>query len=212
VSSSHLLILLALFAVTIGDHSAVPNAYVVTMVLAKGKQLNPYTIFATGYGAVAIYENSVYWLGRWMRTHRAPRWRVVRALVRGAQTVSGAMARHGILWLIFGRLVAFLGLYVPFAAGQMGRGYPTFLACTTVGTFAHLAGFGIAAYMLGDLIHAHIARVGFGWVVAGIVALFALEQGFGRHRRARGRAATDGRLSVGQELRDTVEDEDPQHR
>ncbi|MBT7097972.1 hypothetical protein HN937_11395 [Candidatus Poribacteria bacterium] len=209
--SSQLLILLVLFAVTIADHSAVPNAYVITMVLAKGKQLNPYTIFGTAYGAVVIYENAVYWLGRGMRTHRAPRWRVVRALVRGTQTVSGVMARHGILWLVFGRFVAFLGLYVPFAAGQMGRGYPTFLACTTAGTLAHLAGFGIAAYMLGDLVHAYIARIGSGWVGGGVVVLFALGQGvaYCRRRRGRRRVSEDGRLSVRQHAGDEPEDQQP---
>ncbi len=128
--NSELLILLALFVVTMADHSAVPNAYVLAMVLAKGKGLNPYAISATAYISIAIYENVVFWMGRRARNHSAPESRIVQALSRGSQSVSGALARRGILWLVFGRLVAFLGLYVPFAAGQTGRGYPTFLACT----------------------------------------------------------------------------------
>ena len=53
MASSELLILLVLFAVTMADHSAVPNAYVLAMVLAKGKGLNPYAIFGT-----AVASNS----------------------------------------------------------------------------------------------------------------------------------------------------------
>jgi membrane protein DedA with SNARE-associated domain len=197
VPSSEVVILLALFAVTMADHSAVPNAYVLAMVLAKGKRLDPYAIFATAYASVALYENAVYWIGRWTRLHDAPESRIVRSLSRGSHSVSAALSRHGILWLIFGRLVAFLGLYVPFAAGQMGRGYPTFLVCTTAGTLGHLAAFGIAAYMLGAVIDAYIARIGFGWIGAGVVALFVAGQAFRYYRLRRGsRIATeDGRLS-----------------
>ncbi len=205
--SSELVILLALFAVTMGDHSAVPNAYVLAMVLAKGKGLDPYAIFATAYASVAVYENAVYWIGRWTRRHSAPASRVVRALSRGSRSVSAALARHGILWLVCGRLVAFLGLYVPFAAGQMGRGYPTFLACTTAGTLAHLAAFGIAAYLLGDLVDVYIERIGFGWIGAGVVALFVAGQSFSYYRRRRGRlrATQDGRLSARKHTTDEVE-------
>ena len=197
MASSELLILLVLFAVTMADHSAVPNAYVLAMVLAKGKGLNPYAIFGTAVASVAVYENTVCWIGRWTRLHSAPESRVVRSLSRGSQSVSAALARHGILWLVFGRLVAFLGLYVPFAAGQMGSSYSTFLACTTVGTLAHLAAFGVAAYMLGDLVDAYIERIGFGWIGAGVVGLFAAGQVFAYYRRRRGRrrATEDGGLS-----------------
>ncbi len=183
--NSEILILAALFVVTVADHSAVPNAYVVAMVLAKGKQLDPYAIFATACVAVVLYENAVYWLGRRMRTRRASRLRVVRVLLRGSASVSVALGRHGILWLVFGRLVAFVGLYVPFAAGQMGRRYPTFLACATVGTLAHLAAFGVAAYMLGDLVHGYIERIGFGWIGAGVALVFAAGQALGYVRRRR---------------------------
>jgi len=63
----------------------------------------------------------------------------------------------------------------------------TISPCTTVGTVGHLAAFGFAAYMLGDAVDGYIARIGFGWIGAAVVALFGAGQGVGYYRRRRGR-------------------------
>ncbi|MEO2003389.1 MAG: hypothetical protein ABGY41_04775 [Candidatus Poribacteria bacterium] len=174
--------MLALFAVTVADHSAVPNAYVLAMILAKGKHLDPVVIFATAYLSVAAHENAAYWVGRRVPTPTAARTRMLRRILRGSEAVSEALARREPLWLTCGRLVAFVGLYVPFAAGEMRRPYRVFLALITGGTIAHLAAFGVAAYVLGDLVHAYAARVGFGWITGAIVLLMAAAEA---HRRTR---------------------------
>ena len=185
--------MLALFAVTVADHSAVPNAYVLAMIRAKGKHLDPVVIFATAYLSVAAYENAAYWVGRRMPTPTAARTRMLRRILSGSEAVGEALARREALWLTCGRLVAFAGLYVPFAAGQMGRPYPVFLALTTLGTVVHLGAFGVAAYVLGDLVHAYIARVRFAWIAGAVVLLMAAAEGHRRIRRARRRRSAPQR-------------------
>jgi hypothetical protein len=60
-----------------------------------------------------------------------------------------------------------------------------FLALATVGTIVHLAAFGVAAYVLGDLVHAYIARVRFGSIAGTVALLMAATEGHRRMRRAR---------------------------
>jgi hypothetical protein len=59
-----------------------------------------------------------------MPTPTAARTRMLRRILRGSEAVGEALARREALCLTCGRLVAFVGLYVPFAAGQMRRPTP----------------------------------------------------------------------------------------
>ncbi|MDA1191902.1 MAG: hypothetical protein O3A46_09505 [Candidatus Poribacteria bacterium] len=182
--TSQLLAVLIVFVVTLGDHAGVPNIYVIGMVLAHGKDFNPTFLFGAAFLSIVLYEQVMYCVGRWMRLHPPVKEnRVIRYLYESTHSVSTLLSGGQTLWLIFGRFIAFVGLYVPFAAGQMGRPYWLFALTTTFGTVLQLLAFGIPAYLLGEAFHEQIEQIPLIHISIGIMALFVAWQGIVRYRR-----------------------------
>ena len=213
--------LLLVFLVTLGDHSGIPNVYLFTMLLAQGKGFLPELIFASAFLSIVVYENALYWLGRWMRGHHVRDFRLLRHVVRSTEAVSRLLSARTVLWLVFGRFIAFVGLYVPFAAGQMGRSYVAFVFWGTCGTLVQLVGLGIPAYLLGKPFEGVVRRIPLGAVPVAILVVLAVGQLIVRYRRSRTRRvprllqAVEERERrdglVGQTVDDEPEDHDADH-
>ncbi|GIX07540.1 MAG: hypothetical protein KatS3mg115_1943 [Candidatus Poribacteria bacterium] len=171
-----LILLLLLFLVTLGDHAGVPNLYVLTMILAEGKGLHPTLIFLVAFSSIFLYELVLYLLGRWARTHPLGNSRPFRYLFLSTKAVSRLLTERVALWLIFGRFVAFVGLYIPFAAGQMGTRAWVFLLCSVFGTALQLTAYGIPAYLLGKPFEGIIQRVPLVWISLLVLLAVALIQ------------------------------------
>jgi len=220
--SEQTLVLLVVFLVTLGDHSGLPNVFLVTMILAEGKGYRPDLIFASAFLSIVFYENTLYWLGRWMRTHSVKNVRLLGYVTRSTEAVSRLLSSHGILWLVFGRFVAFVGLYVPFAAGQMGRSYVAFLFWSTCGVLLQLVGVGLPAYLLGKRLEGIVQRTPLGAIPLSIVFALVVFQLVVRYRRARrrrlARLEDEAETSVampnssGQAVNDEPKDHDSDHR
>ena len=185
--SEQTLVLLAVFLITLGDHSGLPNVYLVTMILAEGKGYRPELLFASAFVSIAVYENALYWLGRWMRAHSVRNVRLVEYVTRSTEAVSRLLSNRAVLWLVFGRFVAFVGLYVPFAAGQMGRSYVAFLFWSTCGVVLQLVGVGLPAYLLGKPFEGIVRRTPIGVIPLTIVLTLVVFQLVVRYRRGRRR-------------------------
>jgi len=180
-----LAILAPVFLVTTVDHSAIPNVFVLAMVAASGKGIDPYVLFATATASVLMWEHAVYWMGRSMNGRDAGGMRLAQWFARGAEAATSVMGRRPKTWMLFGRFLGGLGLYVPFAFGHMGRGYARFVLLSTVGTLFHLAVFGVPAYILGDRFRTFVERVPLGWITLGIMAVVAASLGWQAIRRRR---------------------------
>ncbi len=186
--------LLIVFGFTLFDHAGTPNAYVIAMAVAKSESWDPYAVFAAGFLSVLLYENAVYWLGRYVRrTKGKARGRLTRYVLQSAHHVNKWLEDGSLLWLMFGRFVAFAGLYVPFGAGHMGLKYGRFLAWTTVGSVLQMSAFGILAYQLGRQFEDLIKKWGWTGLAAAVVlmAVWSLLKRL-RRRRKRLRSAEEG--------------------
>lgn len=205
------LALLIVFGVTLFDHAGTPNAYVIAMAVAGSAEgsaegLNPYAVFASGFLSVLLYENAVYWLGRYVRrTEGKARGRLTRYIQQSALHVNQWLQDGSFLWLMFGRFVAFAGLYVPFGAGHLGFKYGRFLAWTTAGSVLQMSAFGILAYQLGERFSDSIKK--WGWTgLAAAVVLMALWSLFKRLRRRR------KRLRSAEQTRDELQNDQSDDR
>ncbi len=209
--------LLLVFLVTLGDHSGVPNVYLFTMLLAEGKGFLPELIFASAFLSIVVYENALYWLGRWMRSHHVRDFRVLRHVVRSTEAVTRLLSARTVLWLVFGRFIAFVGLYVPFAAGQMGRSYVAFAFWGTCGTLVQLLGLGIPVYLVGKPFESVVRQIPLGVVPVGILVVLAVGQLIVRYRRSRARRVPRLLQAVEERERrdglvgETVDDEPEEH-
>lgn len=243
--------LLIVFGFTLFDHAGTPNAYVIAMAFAPAEDLNPYAVFAAGFLSVLLYENAVYWIGRYVRgrltryvqqpTQHVDKWpqdgsflfamgflsvllyenavyrlaryvrgRLARYVLQSAQYVNKWLEDGSFLWLMFGRFVAFAGLYVPFGAGHMGLKYGRFLAWTTVGSVLQMSAFGILAYQLGRQSKYLIKQWGWTGLAAAVVlmAVWSLLKRL-RRRRKRRRSEEEGDLAeqAGDELQNDKSDD-----
>ena len=199
VHSEQSVMLLLVFLITLGDHSGIPNVYVFTMLLAEGKGFQPGLIFGSAFLSIVLYENGLYWLGRWMRSHKVREFRLLRYLVSSTEMVSRLLAARAVLWLVFGRFVAFVGLYVPFSAGQMGRSYAAFMFWSTCGTLIQLIGLGVPAYLLGKPFEGIVRRIPLGVLPIAILLVVAVGQLVVRYRRSRARQLTQLRQTEDRE-------------
>jgi len=170
VADSHGLFYFSVFAVTLVDHSAVPNIFVLAMVAAKGKTFSPSALFLVAVASVVLYEQTVYWMGRYARTH-IPKNRFIRRIATGAATITGIISRRAKTWMVIGRFIGGVGLYIPFAFGQMGRSYVLFSFLSLTGTLFHLVLFGVPAYLLGARFESFIARLPLGAITLGMFVL-----------------------------------------
>jgi membrane protein DedA with SNARE-associated domain len=155
---------MAVFLITLGDHSAVPNVYVLSMIAAAGKGLNPYVLYATAALSITLYEHTLFWMGRFMSNHEVIQSRVIRWVARSAAVATKVMSGRPTVWMLFGRFVAYAGLYVPFAYGQMRRRYVGFCLWSAVGTLLHLGAFGVPTYILGMRFERVVQRVPIGFI------------------------------------------------
>ncbi len=199
--------LLIVFGVTLFDHAGTPNAYVIAMAFAPSEGLNPYALFAAGFLSVLLYENAVYWLGRYVRrTEGKARSRLTRYIQQSAQHVNKWLQDGSFLWLMFGRFVAFAGLYVPFGAGHTGFKYGRFLAWTTAGSVLQMSAFGILAYQLGRRFSDVIKK--WGWTgLAAAVVLMAVWSLLKRLRRRRKRRRSAAKSVLTEQTRDELQNE-----
>ena len=158
------------------------------MALAPAEGLNPYAVFAAGFLSVQLYENAVYWLGRYVRrTEGKARSRLTRYVLQSAQYVNKRLQNGALLWLTLGRFVAFAGLYVPFGAGHNGFKYGRFLIWTTAGNVLQMSAFGILAYQLGREFKDPIKKWGWTGLAAAVLlmAVWSLLKRLRRRRRRR---------------------------
>jgi membrane protein DedA with SNARE-associated domain len=190
LTDSHLFVYLTVFAVTLLDHSAVPNVYVLAMIAAKGKGFSPSALYAVAVVSVHAYEQTVFWMGRFAR-NRVPKNRFVRRVGVGAAMITGVIARRADTWMFLGRFIGGVGLYIPFAYGQMGRSYFLFCLWSLTGTFFHIAVFGAPAYFLGTRFETVIARIPLGAITVGVFFLMLVPVVW-KHLRQRARRRTSG--------------------
>lgn len=191
MNGSQLVVSFVVFAVTLVDHSAVPNIFVLSMVAAKGKGFNPTTLFLMAAMSIVLYEQVAFWLGRFTRSYFF-KSRLISRLGAGAAMVAGLVARRAGTWMMWGRFVGGVGLYIPFAYGQTGKSYVGFCVWSLLGTLFHLGIFGIPAYWLGARFESVIARIPLGVISVGVflvVMAFFLWRRFRRHDPPKGASA-----------------------
>lgn len=181
MSDSHLVVSFVVFVVTLIDHSAVPNVFVLSMVAAKGKGFDPTLLFLMAAVSVVLYEQVAFWLG-WFSRRSVFKNRFIRRLGTGAAMVAGLVARRAGMWMMFGRFVGGVGLYIPFAYGQTGKSYVRFCIWSLLGTLFHLGMFGVPAYWLGGRFESLIARIPLGVISLGVF-LVMMAFFLGRRRR-----------------------------
>ena len=187
------------------------------MALAPAQGLNPYAVFAAGFLSVLLYENAVYWFGRCVRrTEGKARSRLMQYVLRSApyqyiiqsaQYVNKWLQDGSFLWLMFGRFIAFAGLYVPFGAGHNGLKYGRFLVWTTAGSVLQMSAFGILAYQVGRQFEDLIKK--WGWTgLAAAVLLMAVWSLLKRLRRRKRRRSAGGLAEqAGDELQNEQRDD-----
>ena len=182
LSDSHLFVYLSVFAVTLFDHSAVPNVFVLAMIAAKGKAFSPTTLLFIATVSVIVYEQTVYWMGRFARNH-VPKNRLVRRVGAGAAMITGVIARRADTWMFFGRFIGGVGLYIPFAYGQIGRSYALFCLWSLTGAAFHITLFGVPAYLLGARFESAVTRIPLGAITVGAFLIMAAPVAWKQLRR-----------------------------
>lgn len=160
------------------------------MIAAKGKSFSPTALYAVAIASVVVYEQSVYWMGRVSR-NRVAKSRLVQRIGKGAAMVTTVVARRANTWLFFGRFVGGVGLYIPFAHGQMGRSYAAFCFWSVAGTLFHISLFGVPAYLLGARFESVVARIPLGAITVGVFLIVALPVAWKQLRHGAMRHPTD---------------------
>jgi membrane protein DedA with SNARE-associated domain len=127
-----------------------------------------WVLFFAAIGAI-MGDNAGYLIGHMVGRRALQRWGGKIGLTEKRLILGDYLfARHGPKVVFFGRFIAFLRTLAALMAGATRMPWPKFLLWNALGGICWTVGYGSAAYVLGDHIHAFLGPVG---LTLGAIAL-----------------------------------------
>jgi membrane protein DedA with SNARE-associated domain len=146
-----LTVALGLLAVgTALDHSGLPVPLILYSMWSASNASWCLLGSAVAFGAVALCDHALYWVGRhpWFAyTYGSRVPSVVVCVMERAEAL--VEARVG-MSLAFGRFAIGIGKYIPFVAGKAGVPYARFCLWNTIGAAFYVGLFALLAFHIGS--------------------------------------------------------------
>lgn len=132
------------------DPGGVPWPWVCLMAVAGGAGLNIVLMMALGMVLLTVCDHALYWVGIKGGRPLMRKWGVKwPGLAKAAAGAERAMRQRGLLAVLIGRFLPFVGRFVGLGAGLANMSYLSFTLLNLIGVGVTIVGFGLAAHFVG---------------------------------------------------------------